>query len=253
MTKRLRELLDQIETVLHTGDSLTAIEMCDQVLKDFPNDAETLFIKSVGLQLTGQIEQALHGYHQAATSDHKFYAAWNHLALLAIEVIDWPKAEHAIQRSIRVEPFNADGWWIRSLLRELRGDLNGAKRARSHAQWLDPQSYPPLPVLSNDAVKEILRFAVNEIDSNLQNYFMQLPLHIEEYPSLKFLHQFEQPPSPIRVLCFLNRSKQNEASPSILMFRQNLRRAIQNEDEMLSEIRNALLSHGLSFMQTPQA
>ena len=253
MTNRLRNLLDQIETVLHTGDAEAAIGMCDQVLNDFPNDSETLFIKAVGLQLLGQIEQALHTYHQAAISNPKFFAAWNHLSLLAIETLDWPKAEHAIQRSIRVEPFNADGWWIRSLLRELRGDSNGAKRTRSHAHWLDPESYPQLPVISNNAVKEILKFALKDIDQPIQSYFIQLPLHVEEYPSLKFLNQFEHPPSPIRILCFLNQSKQKETGSFIVMFRQNIRRAMQNEAEMLAEIRNSLLANSPSVMQTPQA
>ena len=70
---------------------------------------------------------------------------------------------------------------------------------------------------------------------------------------LSILTQFESPPSPIRVLCFLHQPKQNESTSFIVMFRQNLRRALQNENEMLAEIKHALLASNLSVMQTPQA
>ena len=140
------------------------------------------------------------------------------------------------------------------MLRELRGDTNGAKRTRNHATWLDPESYPPLPILSNDAVQEILKFAIKEFNPTLKDYFSHLPLYIEEVPSLQFLEQFGTPPSPIRLLCFLNTQNKNKSS-SIIMFRQNLRRALQDEERMLLEIRNSLLVYNTNpfSSSTPQA
>ena len=243
MNDHLRDIIEQVEAILQSGDPRAALELCDLAVKEFPTEAEPLFFRALSLQIDGQLEDAMDAFYQAALADKNHYAAWCHLGLLSIELLEFTQAQHAIVRAIRSNPTCADGWWIRSLLRELLGDDEGARRARALASWFDPVHYPKLPKVTDDEIHRIYHEAISEMSESEFSLLSQMPVILEECPSATILNQYAIAPSPIRLLGHVMLSPKTETQPQgpmVILFRQNLRRAWDHSEELLDSLRCCL-------------
>jgi tetratricopeptide (TPR) repeat protein len=243
MTVELESFLEQVEAVLNAGDVDHALSLCDLALQLFPRHPEVLYIRAIGLQLNGQWEEALDSYHQAALARPSFSQAWCHMGLLSLEMYDFSQAENAIQRAIRAEPMNSDGWWIRSLMRELKGDLAGAERARAYACWLDPEIYQPLPEMDDEAILTVLNDALAGASEHILALFEEVQIRIHEIPKPDLLPVV--PESPLRslfVMQHIGLGEGNWQQPlTLYAFRQNIRRARLNREELLQELKTSLV------------
>ena len=244
MGLQLQDILDQVEATLDAGDSNTALELCDLALQTYPNHPLALFALGISLQSCGRREEAIDAYRSvvgraSCLQNSSFLAeAWCHIAFISLECHDIVSALHAIQRAIRINTENPDAWWIRSLIREYNGDLNGAERAREQASFLDPESYPPLPIVDKETILSLLDCAQQKLPAHLQDFLSQIDIQMVESPTID---KKPQPPL-ILPLCQLSIVSMN-SGPVLLLFRQNLRCALHSPqiiDELCESLRQQL-------------
>ncbi|MEC7985427.1 MAG: tetratricopeptide repeat protein [Myxococcota bacterium] len=239
-TQTLNELLQYVEELLSHTQVQEALRVCEKLLKEYPNHIEVIFLKAVALQLDGSLKEALKVLQQAALGDNESTDIWCHIGLTALELLDISLSQKAIVNSLNYDPFNPDAWWVRSLLRECKGDRLGAYRTYLHAQWLDPQTYPPLPILNALDIENILHEALQHLPVSLKEYYASLTVYPQDAPSLALLQRIEL--SPLHILCFVDR---NQARLNI--YTQNLKRFIQTGEDVSSALGRELLIHSKDY------
>ncbi len=253
MTSRddqVEALLDKAETLLAAGDTGGAQAICAQALALFPNHPGALFVRGDAFQMQGNLPAAASAYRAAALARPDHAASWAALAVTAYEMLDLSEADRAMKRSIREDPTNPQAWWVRSLLREWRGDIAGADRALAHAAWLDAESYPLPPRLTADEIDRIVEDCLMEMPPMVREYLTNVVIVLEEVPSIEILTQFDPPASPLQLLGFFSGptlmdrgegfTPWSQLPANIILFRRNLQRHAFDRADLIKELRMTL-------------
>jgi len=245
----VESLLDQAEVALDAGDPEKALNLCNEVLKRAPRHPGAQFVKGDALRVIGDLVEAAESYRSAALLQPDHAASWASLALTSFELLDFEEARRAVSRSVRESPRNPEAWWVRSLLQEWRGDFAGAQRSLAHAQWLDPVGFPMPPSLTDDEVERLISGAIGKLHPDLQTLLSNVPIILDEIPSLDVLLQYHPPASPLEVLgCFTGTSILEKSTDepwsqlpaSIVLFRRNLARISNEKDELINQLKITL-------------
>jgi predicted Zn-dependent protease with MMP-like domain/Flp pilus assembly protein TadD len=149
-------------------------------------------------------------------------------------------------RAIALEGSNADAWHGLGLAAELTGDEEGKRRAWLETLKLDAQDDGELPeLLSEGQVAEVAEAALGELPPKARSLLDHIPILIADRPAQKDVATGLDP----RLLGLFAGTAYPEvsalgASPQltqILLFRRNLERVVEDEEELREEIRTTLL------------
>ena len=243
-------LLDQAEAALDAGEPEKALGLCNQVLARAPQHPGAQFVKGDALRVMGDLLEAADAYRAAALVQPDHAASWASLALTSFELLDFEEARRAVSRSVRESPRNPEAWWVRSLLQEWRGDFAGAQRSLAHAQWLDPVGFPMPPTLTDDEVERLVESAIGPLHPDLQALLSNVPIILDEIPSLEVLLQYHPPASPLELLgtfsgtSILEKSTHepwSQLPATIVLYRRNLSRMSTSKEELTTQLRITLL------------
>lgn len=243
-------LLDQAEAALEAGQPRKALRLCNQVLRRAPDHPGAYFVKGDALRVLGFLAEAADAYRSAALLQPDHAASWASLAFTSFELLDFDEARRAISRSVRESPENPEAWWVRSLLQEWRGDFAGAQRSLAHAQWLDPVGFPMPPCLTDEDVERLVETAISQLHPDLATLLTNVPIILDEIPSLEVLLQFDPPASPLEILGTFTGTSVMEKSTddpwsqlpaTIVLYRRNLSRSSSDKDELTKELKTTLL------------
>ena len=248
---QIEAILDQAEAVLDTGDAQKAIAMCDHALSLVPGHPGALFVRGDGLRALGEMAAAAQAYRAAALARPDHASSWASLALTAFEMLNMPEADRAMKRALREDPNNPQAWWVRSLLREWRGDIPGADRARVHSAWLDPIGFPLPPTLTDTELDALIESCLMELPATIRGYLSNVVIMIEDLPGLAVLEQYDPPASPLQLLGYFSGpslmdrgegfTPWSQLPSKIILYRRNLQRHALNREHLIEELRITLL------------
>lgn len=249
--EQIEALLDEAEAKLDTGDFSAALALCAQALHIDPQHPGALFVQGDTLRAIGHLNDAVQSYRSAALARPDHADSWASLALTAFELLDLHEAERALHRALRQDASSAQAWWVRSLIREWKRDLEGAERALVHAAWLDPTNYTLPPNLSDDEIDQIVTSVLRALPEAIRSYLSNTSIHLENLPSADILRQYEPPASPIGILGYFSGptlmdrgegfTPWSNLPSNIVLFRCNLRRHAIDRAHLIEELRITLL------------
>lgn len=249
--EQLEAILDQAEAVLDTGDAEKAIAICDHALSLVPGHPGALFVRGDSLRLLGDMAEAAQSYRAAALARPDHASSWASLALTAFELLNLTEADRSMKRAIREDPANPQAWWVRSLLREWRGDIPGADRARTHSAWLDPTGFPLPPALTEAEIDTIVEACLMELPPAIRAYLSNVVILLEDLPGLEVLQQYDPPASPLQMLGYFSGpslmdrgegfTPWSQLPANIILYRRNLQRYATSREHLIEELRITLL------------
>jgi predicted Zn-dependent protease with MMP-like domain len=249
--EQIEALLDEAEVMIAGARYEQALALCAQALIVDPEHPGALFVQGDCLRATGQIPEALVAYRAAALARPDHADSWASLALTAYELLDLREADRALHRALRQDPRSAQAWWVRAMLREWRGDLDGADRSLLHAAWLDPDSYPLPPTLTDDEIEELVEDTLLSLPDSIRSYLSNTTIHLEELPSIEVLRQYDPPASPMELLGYFTgptlmdrgegHTPWSNLPANIVLFRRNLQRFAIDRETLLQELHITLL------------
>lgn len=261
--EQIEAILDQAEAVLDTGDAEKAVAICDHALSLVPGHPGALFVRGDGLRALGDMSEAAQSYRAAALARPDHASSWASLALTAFEMLNIPEADRAMKRAIREDPANPQAWWVRSLLREWRGDLLGADRARAHAAWLDPLGFPLPPSLTEVEIDTLVSDCLLELPPGIRAYLSNVVILLEDLPGLGVLQQYDPPASPLQMLGYFSGpslmdrgegfTPWSQLPANIILYRRNLQRFARSREHLIEELRITLLHEVGHFLGLDEA
>jgi predicted Zn-dependent protease with MMP-like domain len=240
---RLERLLDRAENALDEGDVDACVALCRQVLDVEPRHAGALFVWADALRHAGDLEGAVERYHQVTLVEPHHSVAWSGRSFCLFDLLSFEQAGRAAQRSIREDDRNAEAYAVRGMLRERRGDFDGAHRDFVRASRLDPEGWPlPLP-LSDGMIEGVVRDLLTQLHPAIRSYLAQVPILLEEVPSAELCAEFDPPAPPGEILGVFSGPSLGDGDgwtmlpPSIVLFRRNLQRVASDPERMVEELR----------------
>ena len=150
------------------------------------------------------------------------------------------------ERAIALDKDNADAWHGLGLAAEVAGDEEGKRRAWLETLKLDAADDAELPeLLSEGQVAEVAEAALGELPPKARRLLTHIPILIADRPAQNDVATGLDP----RLLGLFAGTAYPEvsalgASPQltqILLFRRNLERVVEDEEELRDEIRTTLL------------
>lgn len=245
----VESLLDEAEAALEAGEPEQALSLCNKVLSLAPSHPGAQFVRGDALRTMGDLPEAADAYRSAALIQPDHAASWASLAFTSFELLDFDEARRAVSRSLRESPRNPEAWWVRSLLQEWRGDFAGAQRSLAHAQWLDPVGFPMPPTLTDQEVERLVAVAISRLPPSLSGLLTNVPIILDEIPSIDVLLQYHPPASPLEVLGYFSGSDVlekstdepwNQIPATLILFRRNLTRTSSDRSHLINQIRYTL-------------
>jgi predicted Zn-dependent protease with MMP-like domain len=246
---QVERLLDEAEAALDAGDAERALDLCNQVLSRASNHPGAHFVKGDSLRIIGELGEAADAYRAAALIQPDHAASWASLALTSFDLLDFEEARRAVSRAARESPRNPEAWWVRSLLQEWRGDFAGAQRSLAHAQWIDPVGFPMPPTLTDTEVERMVQVAISKLHPDMGALLTNVPIILDEIPSLDVLLQYHPPASPLELLGHFSGAPLLEKSTdepwsqipaTIVLFRRNLARNSSDRSQLIEQLRFTL-------------
>jgi len=243
---QLEGLLDEAEAALDGGDPSHALLICERVLSAAPDHAGAHFIVADAMRQLGDLEEAVARYRRVTHLAVDHALSWSGLAFCLFDLLDFEAARTASLRAIRIDPGNPEGYYVRALLRERRGDYPGAFRDFVRAERLDPVGWPRPMELSDATVEAVVSEALQVLHPSVRAYLSQVPLMLEEVPSVALCREFDPPAPPGEILGTFAGASLRERSVedpwsqlpgAIVLFRRNLQRVARDHDRLLSELR----------------
>jgi tetratricopeptide (TPR) repeat protein len=232
-SEHLFRALVYIEDLLDEGKIETASQLCVQLLDQFPNDSDLLFVYAITLQLNNERPLAIQILKRLTHMIPNSCETWNHLSLLLFEEREFTSARSVLDSALDLEPQNAFSWWMYSVLRLFCGDPSGGKRAYLYAQWLEPDTYfSPIP-LEEETLLNLLKKAILLLSPPEQQYCTALIWNIRKTPTTSHLEQLQI--SPLLPLIHIEISK-----ATLHLFQYNIENLKKEEPLLVSLLREEL-------------
>ncbi len=250
-------LLDQAEAALEAGEPETALELCNEVLSRSPTHPGAQFVKGDALRGLGDLAEAADAYRAAALARPDHASSWASLAYTSFELLDLEEARRAVGRSVRENPRNPEAWWVRSLIQEWRGDFAGAQRSLAHAQWIDPIGFPMPPQLTDKDMKRLAEQAISGLHPDLRELLVNVPIILDEIPSIETLLQYHPPASPLEIMACCSGISALEKSTdepwgqlpaTLVLYRRNISRISNEQSDLVRELRITLFHEFGQFL-----
>ncbi len=243
-------LIEEAEQALDEDDLLRAEALAERAVALGPHNPAAWLLKGDLLVSRGDRESAAGAYRRAALAAPELGPGWAALALCLFELLRVDEASVACSRALRSDPSCAEAWWVRSLIREWRGDASGAARARIHAHSLDPEEHPYHHDLHDDEVDRLVSEALLELPPPVRDALAEIAIVVEPMPDEATCRSYDPPMSPLDLLgCFhgaslMERSLHDPWSQipgEITLYKGNLSRLANDRQELLDQLRITLL------------
>ena len=244
-SEHLFRALVYIEDLLDEEKVAQACQLCIQLLDQFPNDSDLLFVYAIALQLNNQQKKAISILKRLTLMIPESCETWNHLSLLLFEERNFFNAQEALDRALALESQNAFSWWLYSILRLFRGESTKAKRSYLYAQWLEPEIYTPHRSIKKEELVNTLKQSIALLSPQKNQYCTSLIWNVCEIPTNLQLEQLQL--SPLQPLVHIERSQ-----ATLHIFRYNIEN-LKKEAHLLIPLLKEEISYILRDTAFPYA
>jgi predicted Zn-dependent protease with MMP-like domain len=238
--------LDLAEQALDEGDAAHALALCEQILALDANNVDATFLSAECVRSLGALDEAELRYRKVLRLEPTHAAGWCGLASTLFDQLKFDEARNAITRAIRADSLLPDAYHWRGLLRERRGDEDGAQRDFHRAHRLDPEGFPRPVTLDDATVEAVVSEAIATLHPSIREYLTEVAIVLEDVPDEDVCRAFDPPMPPAEILGFFSGSSLAERSsgnawssvpPTIVLFRRNLERVASDHERMVEELR----------------
>ncbi|TNE89158.1 MAG: tetratricopeptide repeat protein [Deltaproteobacteria bacterium] len=242
--------LDAAESALERGDIERVLDLCTQVLEVDPGHPGAHFLLGDALRDLQEPEAAEEHYRAALRADPQHASSWSGLASVLFDQLRYEEARNAALRAIRADPGEPEGYYVRALLRERRGDEAGAQRDYRKAFRLDPEGYAPPTPMDDALVEAVVQQALMAMHPSIRAYLENVAILLEELPDDETCASFDPPASPAMLLGFFSGSSLMDRTTegpfatlpaTIVLFRRNLERMAADRDRLIEELQITVL------------
>ncbi|MCA8978932.1 MAG: tetratricopeptide repeat protein [Planctomycetes bacterium] len=122
------------------GRSDLALELLDQLARDFPNDAVVHNNRGQTLDRLGRTDEAIAALEASTRLDGRLSRTWGNLARLYVRAGRVPAAVEAGERAVALDDTNHEAWSILAVAKRRESDLPGAMQAARRALDLQPEN-----------------------------------------------------------------------------------------------------------------
>ena len=253
MGKSSEERLEEAWAALDVGDLETAIELAQDI---DPTRRDAWVVLATALTEAGDQEGARAAVERAAALEEGIDLEWVRAALdLSAWKLDEARARY--ERIARDHP-EAAAFGYLSLCCELEDDLERADQLLARANRLDPEAWPAIPRLSEEAFEQVLDRATERLPDAFREALADVQVIVERVPGRELIDPSDPAATPPDLLglfvcpSLLDRSHESsfELPPTVYLFQRNLERAAQDEEHLVEEIVTTLyheLGHALGF------
>ncbi len=246
---RWEELLDEAERLWRDGKHHDALQLVDKAaLASEDGRYHAALLRGDVLLDLGDPLGALSSYESVAdpmTPDPDVDAA---RGIALFELARFPEADNALRSAVRGRPDLAEAHYTLALLYELLGNGREAEHFRI-ARKLAPDQFPIGAQMSREDFERCIQDAVMELPLTVQKAIEGIPVLVQELPHPDDLKESVPPVSPRCLGLFVGLSPRmesvldgaSEQQPVILLFKRNLERACDSEDQLVDEIKLTVL------------
>lgn len=248
--RRIDQLIEEAEQALDEDDLQRAEALTDHAIAMVPEHPTAWLLKGDLLVARGDREGAALAYRRSALAAPELGPGWAALGLCLFELLRVDEAQAACNRALRSDPDCAEAWWVRSLLREWKGDADGAERARAHARFLDPEEHSSTQTLDDAEVDRLVTEALMELPTGVRDALAEIVIVVQAMPDEATCRSYDPPASPLELLgCFhgsslMDRSHHDPWSQlpgEITLYKGNLARMAADREELIEQLRITLL------------
>lgn len=245
----LEALLDRVEEALSEGRSEEAERALRRGLARWPEHRELTFLLGDALRDQGRLDEAEGIYRAVVLASPDDADAWAALSSALLFQLRWAEAAKTASRALREHPGHPEASYIRGVLRERRGDYQGAQRDYLRAWHANPEIWRlPVP-LDDETVEAVVVETLEALHPTLREYLRDIPILLEEFPSDEVLRHYDPPAYPTELLGYFSGHSLMERSlddpwsgvpGAIVLFRRNLQRYARDREHLLEELRITL-------------
>jgi len=243
------KLLDAAEEALDKGDVWAAMNLARQANERSPELPRALFVLGEVLWEMADAESAEERYRKVISlttpEDPLHGKSWSALGWVLFDQLRFRESHAATLRGIRVRPEAPEGYYVRAMLRERRGDALGARRDYLRASRGEPDRYPLPAELTDAMVEAVVQQVLRRLHPTVRAYLSQVPIILEDVPDEDICSQYDPPALPGEVLGYFAGTSLAERSmldpwttlPStIVLYKNNLARLFDNQEQLIHEL-----------------
>ena len=238
-------ILDLAEDSLDRGDPHTALDLCQQVLKENPNHPGALFVSAEAQRDLGENDDAEFGYRRVLSLLPDHSPSWSALSSLYFDQLRFDEARNAVNRALRLDPENPEACYTRAMLRERRYDTAGSWRDYVRAARVDPATWPRPTPLDQATVEAVVEEALRVLHPSIREYLANVAILLEDVPAEDVCFGYHPPAPPGEILGYFSGVSLADRSiedpwttlPSaIVLFRCNLQRIGHDRARLIEEL-----------------
>jgi tetratricopeptide (TPR) repeat protein len=240
----LEAMLNAAEVYIHPlGEFDEAIAMCDQALDLAETDDEivdALLLKLDALLGKGELDEAREvtaRFPDRALDNptHTFLVGRAYYEVGEVERAS-PLVEEAVKRNAR----NAEAWYYLGLVRDERGDADGATEAFLRSRELDLELAPPPWSLSHETFAMAARRAIDALPDPLKVYVREGEVYIADVPGVEVIVDGVDPRALLLLDGINTQDKTLPSTARVFVYQRNVERLAGSLELVESEIEAAL-------------
>jgi tetratricopeptide (TPR) repeat protein len=240
----LEAMLNAAEVYIHPlGEFDEAIGMCDQALDLAETDDEivdALLLKFDALLGKGEIDEAREVTSRfperpLENPTHTFLVGRAYYEVGEVERAS-PLVEEAVKRNSR----NAEAWYYLGLVRDERGDADGATEAFLRSRELDLELPAPPWSLSHETFAMAARRAIDALPDPLKVYVREGEMYVADVPGVEVIVDGVDPRALLLLDGINTQDKTLPSTARVFVYQRNVERLAGSLDLVESEIEAAL-------------
>ena len=242
-----QETLHEAWRHLDEGDVEAATASALWLVGRDATEPEGLYLAGMALMAGDRVDEAESHLRQVLRADPAHIGAREALATLFYETCRFDECRAEVEAVLEAEPENPQAHYLSSLLAERRGEYARAEEAERMAHRLDPDRYALPPRFTRQEFESYVQGAVKELPGEFRERMDNLAVVVEEVPSEKLLETMEEP-TPDLLGLFVGTPLPHKsmadlpsAPDAIYLFKRNLERLCEDQEQLVEEIRITLL------------
>lgn len=252
---RLGLRLDRVREAVGEADWPMVVAEAEELLDEAPDHPEALGLLATALLELGDAESASEAFEDHIRAAGPDALMLSGLAIARFEACDIMGSIEAAREAVRLDGSLAESHYTLGLSLDRMGDGAEAAQCFAIARMLDPAAYPLPMELTTADVQSALAAALATAHPDIAEFWAEVPVRIEEEPSLAELTASPPPLPPTVAGLYAGNPPADPASmhrrPTALrLFRKNLARCATTE-EVIEQLAQVLRQEALDWLGLP--